>query len=206
MGSFSVSVEHLHYVVDQDKFDHGLTRSDLDGRDKMNFPSVVRMTEDRALQVLRRQSDATATEMFLRITRDILDAFLAEDLSAFDRIFLSWRALFFLRIWREWCLEEGLVLADSFVTSTCFLCFELNGHAMIKIIRRLRDEGLPELFIPELFSSQACEKFFRAARSLCATFATVVNFDLLEFLRRLRRIELQGQIVTQLSGDFVFPR
>jgi len=207
MGSHSVSAEHLHHVLDYDKYEHGLTQSDLNGKDKMNFPSVIRMTDERVLKVLRRQRDADGTEMFLSLLRDFLDAFLASDLTPLERIFLSWRVLFFMRIWREWCLQEALSLEENFITAACFMCFELNAHALLKILRRMRGQGLGlKCFIPELFGSQACETIFRLARSISSTFATVVNFDLLEFLRRLRRIELQGHISNELKVDFVFPR
>ncbi|CAA3032908.1 Hypothetical predicted protein [Olea europaea subsp. europaea] len=92
MGRFSVSSTHLHHVIDNSsKFDHGLTKTDLDGLDKINFPSVLKMTDERVLNILRKQPDADGTETFLRIRRDVLDAFLKEDLSPEDRIFLMFR-------------------------------------------------------------------------------------------------------------------
>lgn len=69
-----------------------------------------------------------------------------------------------------------------------------------------RQQGTPELFCPWLFSSQECEAFFRAARSLTSTYSTIINFSLLDLTYRIQRIQFQTQVIHQLGNDFIFPR
>lgn len=209
MGQYVVSQTHLHHVLKDKsitKLDHGLTSTDLDGKDKQNFRAVMRMTSESVLQYIRKQEDAAATEMYLQLTRDVVDAFLDEDITAERRIFLMWRSTFFLRIWLMWLEEEGFTLDDNFITWNAFACIELNAHGLIKVVRRMRDEGTPKLFLPVYLGSQACEGFFRAARSETETKSTVINFSMKEFLRRRGRIEMQAMIAHELRNDFVFPR
>ena len=144
--------------------------------------------------------------MYLQLTRDDIDAFLDEDLTAERRIFLMWRSTLFLRIWLMWLEEEGYNLEDNFITWNAFACIELNAHGLIKAVRRMRDEGTPELLLTVYFGSQACEGFFRAARSETETQCTVINFAMKEFLRRRGRIELKAMIAQELRNDFIFPR
>lgn len=209
MGQYVVSLTHLQHILSDKsltKLDHGLTQSDLDGKDKQNFRAVLRMTSDSVRKYLNGQDDAAATEMYLEMTRDVVDAFLDESLTAEKRIFLMWRSCFFLRSWLLWLEDEDLTLKDNFISWNAFACIELNAHALVKAARRMRDEGSPELFHPVYFSSQACEGFFRAARSETTTASTVVNFSMKEFLRRRGRIELQAVIANQLQDKFFFPR
>ena len=137
--------------------------------------------------------------------RDVTDSYLDPDLEPKRRVCLIWRGLFFLHIWRAWLLQEGYKLSDNFVTNA-HACVELNAHAMIRVIRYLRLEGRPDLFVPPLFSSQTCEKFYRTARSMTTTFVTMVNFNMLQFLQRLRRIELLTHVAAVLGEEFKFPR
>ncbi|KAJ1528140.1 hypothetical protein ONE63_008054 [Megalurothrips usitatus] len=207
LGKYSASCSHLKYVISQDKFHHGLTNSDINGADKMNFLAALKITSDRVLKIVREQPDADGTEMLLQMTRDVLESFLSPEPTPEERIYLLWRSVFFLRLWRQWLLAEKIGLKDHFITYATYICIELNAHALIKLSRQLRDAGNPELFLPHLFASQACESFFRWARAMTTTQATVVNFDILDLLRRLRKIELQGHI-THTLGDrgLSFPR
>jgi len=50
------------------------------------------------------------------------------------------------------------------------------------------------------FSSQTCEQFFRATRSLTTTFSTVVNFSMKGIISRLKRIETINTIKTELKN------
>lgn len=67
------------------------------------------------------------------------------------------------------------------------------------MIHKLRSTDNPELFLPWLYSSQPCEKLFRQARSMSSTFSTMVNFSLLETLRRLKRIQALHEISADLG-------
>lgn len=75
---------------------------------------------------------------------------------------------------------------------------ELNAHMLINVYRKLRQKNCLSLFIPELFSSQPCESFFRCARSLTSTQSTVINFTTKQFLAKIKRIE----IIIALSAKY----
>lgn len=207
MGQYEVSVTHLHHILaTESRLQHNLTATDLHGKDKMNFRAVERMTSDAVFQFLYSQDDATGTSMYLSIMRDIMDAFLKEDLPPLKRILLLWRSTFFLRLWRLWLQEEGYNLEQHFITSNAFMCVELNTHGLTKLSRKLRDEGRPELFLPTLTSSQPCEGRFRDLRSQTSTKSTVVNVSMREALRRDGRVQLQGDIACEIGSEFRFPR
>lgn len=210
MGTFCASVTHLEEIIQTvGKFYHGMTKPDLDCKDKMNYTSILKMTDERVLKLLRDRKlrpDSEATEMFLTITRDILDSYLDPLLLPSERVFMIVRALSFLRMWRAWLLEEGHGLEHSFITPNTFQCIELNALALIKFLKICRDRKKPHLFIPEYLGSQTCEKIFRAIRSQTSTSVTVTNVSMKGILSRVRRIELQNRIVSTLQDDFAFPR
>lgn len=75
------------------------------------------------------------------------------------------------------------------------------------MIKKFRTAGTPELFLPMLFSRQPCESTFRQLRSMTSIFWTRINFNLLELLHMIGRLELSNEIVyDKLSADVNFPR
>lgn len=61
-------------------------------------------------------------------------------------------------------------------------------------------------FIPNLYSSQPCESTFRQARSLTSTFSTVINFNILDIINRIEKIQLQSDIINSSKNEIKFPR
>lgn len=207
MGGFKVSVTHLfHLLYTENRLQHGLTATDLNGHDKMNFRAVQRMTSPAVIELLKKQEDAMGTALYLEVMGDIMAAFLDEDLTARQRLHMLWRATFFFRDWRNWLLAGHYSLPDNYITINSFVCEELNTHGATKLVRKLRDDGHPELFLPALLSSQPCEGRFRALRSQTSTQHTVVNVSMREALRRDARVQLQGDIVCLIGSEFRFPR
>ena len=86
------------------------------------------------------------------------------------------------------------------------MCVEIIAHSLIYLITKFREENSPELFLVFLFSSQACESFFRLARSMTTTESTVINFTMKEFLSKVRRVDLLHYITSRMSGKLTFPR
>lgn len=97
-------------------------------------------------------------------------------------------------------------LDNNFMSSNCFYCIELNSHSIILIVRFLRENHLPHLFLPHLFSSQPCESFYRQVRSLTIINLTRVNFSTKELLDRLCRIQLLNEISNDKCTGFVYPK
>ncbi|XP_030753635.1 uncharacterized protein LOC115880545 [Sitophilus oryzae] len=207
MGGKQVSVESIRKVIENYSRDkHLLCKSFLDSSDKMNFNAIDKISSERVTNLLVEIPDAEATRQYLILTRYILDAFLLKDISIERRIYLIWYATFFMRIWRSWLKKNNQSIQKKFITSNTYTCIELNAHEIILAIEQLRQKQIPEAFLPWLFSSQSCEKIFRETRSMSSTFSTVINYTLLELLRRLKRIQAMHEISTDLGAEFIFPR
>lgn len=104
----------------------------------------------------------------------------------------------FLRIWRTWLKNKNeYTLGNNFITTNCYNCIEMNAHSLIRLIVQFRDDKnlTPDMFTVWNFSSQTCEQFFRATRSLSTTFSTVVNFSMKDIISRLKRIESNNQLI-----------
>lgn len=96
-------------------------------------------------------------------------------------------------------MKTKRLIASNFITYNTYACIEINGHSLLNIINQLRNDDSQNLFCPWLFNSQTCESFFRALRSMTSTFSTVVNFSILDTIHRIRRIDMQTDIVTNLG-------
>lgn len=169
--------------------------------DKMNFEAIDKMCAPCVIDVLETElENAQATKQLLSLTRNILDSFLDKSLEIERRVYLIWNALFFLRLWRAWIKEnEQYSLEKNFLTLNAYTCIEINAHSLLAILEKCRKTNSPHLFLPWLYSSQPCEKIFRQARSMTSTYSTVVNFDMLDLLKRLNRIQTINEITTDLG-------
>lgn len=209
MGWYLISCTHIEILMKTvSKEDHGLTETDVSAEDKMNFQAALNLSNPRVTNLLISSgNEIWGTVAFLETLHNLTKSFMDTSLSARDRLRLLWRSLFLLRIWRQWLQEEGFSLEDNFITYNQYMCIEINAHVMVKLIRKCKEMGKPELFLPWLFSSQACESFVRLARSMSTTYSTVVNFSLLDFLHKIRRIDFQRETETKLSKEgYSFPR
>lgn len=209
MGQKQVSVGHLKILIDTVSKDiHGLVRSDVLPEDKQNFRSFEKVTDTRVLNALNKYvADSEATVMYLKISRQMTSAFMVPDLNPQERISRIWHALYFLRAWRTWIKSfdqcensQKLSLEKNFISDNAFTCAELNAYNLLHLICKFKDANTPELFLPTLFQSQACEETFRDWRSMTSINWTRINFSLLELIHLTGRIELRNDIV-----HFQFP-
>lgn len=144
--------------------------------------------------------------MYLRLIRYVLDSFMNEAITAAERVNYIWYVVFVLRMWRSWILAHPTYRAEQFVTYNVYVCIELNAHALISSIMHCRDNCEETQFLVWLFSSQPCESFFRKARSQTSTYCTIVNFSILDFLHRAKRIQAQEDISRDLKNTYAFAR
>ena len=68
--------------------------------------------------------------------------------------------------------DSAYSMENNFFSLNAYLCIEINAHAIILLIMRLRNRK--ELFKPWLTGSQSCESYFRTARSCTPTESTQV--------------------------------
>lgn len=98
-------------------------------------------------------------------------------------------------------MNSNYYLAENFITLNAYLCIELNGSNLVKLVRILREEGKPELFQTTLLDSQACERAFRQLRSMGTPNYTKINFTFYELMHMVRRLEVQsGILFSKLAG------
>lgn len=210
MGTKLASVAHLKLLIHEaPKSVHGLVISDVSPVDRQNFKSLEKVMSIRTRNALRSYIPGSeATEFFLKLCSEVTTSLMDHDLTPYERIESIFHAIYFLRIWRKWILKSTYVLRDNFITPNSYMCTELNGANLLKLIRVFRNENKPELFLTTLFDSQACERTFRQLRSMGTPNFTKINFTLLELLHMIRRVDVQNHILySELSNlDIKLPK
>lgn len=206
MGKFVACRAHLEYLICTiTKDQHLLIQTDINCEDKMNFEAVEKICKEKVLNLLQVHVEKSeGTGAYLKVMQYTLDSYLSKTLRATERIYKIWFAVLFVRIWRYWILQsEEYTLKSNFITSNAYLCMEFNAHALILAVSKFTSQKEEHLFLPWLYSSQPCEKFFRAARSMTSTFSTVVNFSLLDILRRGDRLQFINDVVSE-TGIIIY--
>lgn len=146
--------------------------------------------------MLKLIPDSDGTVQYLRICRFIIESMLDKSFDVKSRVYKLWYCIFCLRLWRKWLLNNGHSLQKNFITLNAYTCLEINGHSLLLMIEKCREAKT--LFLPWLYSSQPCEEIFRKVRSMTTTYSTIVNFSLLELIRRLNRV----QALNNFNTDF----
>ncbi|KAK3927608.1 Pyridoxal 5'-phosphate synthase subunit SNO1, partial [Frankliniella fusca] len=94
--------------------EHGLTFSDLDKDDKMDFNSSVKIGSIRVAEVMEiHVPGSEGTQAYLMVMRFIMESCLDENLSASEKVYKIWYTLFFLRYWKAWLLNHSNYSAQS---------------------------------------------------------------------------------------------
>lgn len=209
-GNKLISVSHLKIlinIVSKDK--HLLSLSDIEPKDKMNFESANKISQEYVRKLLLNHiPDSESTVLYLKLLNYIILSYTDPYLVPLERLFKLWYCVFIIRIWRNWIKgNRKYTLTDNFLSLNCYACIEINAHSMVNIIQKLRDCNMPHLFMPPLFSSQPCEAFFRQIRSMSTTYSTIVNCSLLDVIHRIKKIQLQSDILaSELNKNINFSR
>lgn len=151
--------------------------------------------EARALNALATHIiDSEATVIYIKLMQKIASSFREPDICPLERVNRVWYAVYFMRIWRQWIKKNGYSLTENFITLNAYACLEINGHSLIQLIRKFRDDGVDHFFLPCLFESQQCEQTFRQLRTMTTLNWTKINFSMLELTHMISRIDLQNEI------------
>ncbi|CAG9822811.1 unnamed protein product [Phaedon cochleariae] len=209
MGSYFVSSTHIEQLMKLfSKDQHFLTTGDLQSMDKMNFEAANKLCSNSVINLLRGLlkdiEGSEATAQYLLMQRRILEAFVEKNMEINTRIYNMWYSILFLRVWRQWLSRNNYSMEKNFISQNAYTCIELNGHGLILLTQKLKQEA--SSFLPWYFSSQPCEKIFRQTRSMTSTFSTIVNFSLTDILGRLSRIQTLNEISTDLGSTYCFPK
>lgn len=210
IGDRQISVSHLKILIANTPKDiHGLTYSDICPDDRMNYKSLEKVMDDRVLNALQRYiHDSEGTVVYLSICKSITSSYLNEDLTPVERIYSIWYGVFFLRLWKNWIRSSKYSVTENFISSNAHACIELNAHAIIGLVLKLKRLEKPEMFLPFMFDSQPCERTFRTMRSMGTINYTKINFTLQELLHMVARVELQNNIIFEklANENIEFPR
>lgn len=207
-GNSVITVSHLKFLilkVAKDK--HGLTHSDILPEDRQNYRSLEKMMEDRVIDALKMYIPGSeGTVVYLTICKYVTSSFLDPDLMPNERVYRLWYSLYLLRIWRRFIVSSDIYnLKENFLSPNCYSCIETNAVELLKLMITLRT--VPEMFLPNMFDSQTCERTFRQLRSMGTINWTNINFGMHELLNMIERIELQNDIVHYKLADVaIFPR
>lgn len=152
-------------------------------------------------------ADSEATVKYLELCSQITSSYLDNNLEPLERVYRIWNALYFLRCWRIWIQsrDNKHTLSENFVSRNLYLCVEINSHALIYLIRSIRNSQQSYLFVPTKFSSQPCEFLFRQMRSMGTVNFTKINFTMNELLHMIGRVELINKLVYSRK-EIKFPR
>jgi hypothetical protein len=184
--------------VSKDK--HLLRECDVRLQDKMNYDAVTRLCRPELRKLLEELiPGSSATCFYLKLMDSITSSFLNKSITPLERIYRIWYSVFCLRYWRNWMKsDDAYPLATHFISLNSYLCAEINAHSLILVILQMHKENTPELFLPWLFGSQACESYFKTTRSCSSVGSSQTNFTLTEFLTsRCRKVLFKNGIKNQ---------
>lgn len=226
IGHCVISSSHIKYLVENvSKDKHLLTRTDIEPKDRQNFLSAKKICSENTTKCLSKYVPGSeGTVIYMNAIRNVMTAFMDYNIKSEDRIYLAWYSVFIFRGWRSWLMNSNTKnpneknskkmynLKENFISSNLYTCIELNAHALVKKI--LIDDSCEdnfdcdrnEIFFPNLLSSQPCESTFRQVRSFTSTFSTVVNFTMLDIIHKIKKIQLQNDIVKASNDTIKFPR
>lgn len=208
-GEYFIDWNHLNVLLEKfAKDQHQLTASVLNPIDRQNFHSVLRMCDPKVIALLKSHvKGSEATVLYLQMMKDVIDAFMNQDLKYLQRVRKMWYSLFIARIWRSYVWSsKKYTLKKNFLTSACYSCLEINAHSLIMSMIHLKTINRPDLFLPHLFESQPCESIFGQFRSFTTTYSTKTNCTVKEAMSRISKIQLQNDVIHKTSPNFVYPR
>ena len=205
--NFEAGAYHLQQLyVKFGKEQHFLREKDLNQKDRQNFDAVQHIIN--ACHLLQQIPGSFGTKCYVEIIKNVVDSYLDKSLDLVSRLEKIWYATFFVRYWRKWVIVNPMcTIKVNFISHNCYMCIELNAHALITYVLSIRDhfQGDFSNFMPWLLGSQTCEKTFRIVRSMSSTFSTVLNFSILGMLRRLHRLNIQLQLQSNSQDLIKFP-
>ncbi|CAF2099826.1 unnamed protein product [Rotaria magnacalcarata] len=179
-GDKLISIGHiLQLIGTSSKLNHNLVKSDVLPKDRQNFVSCEKISNEVVLNDLTSIPAFEATKIYLEIIRNIRYAFINKDTNYIDRIHYAWRSVFLIRFWYTWLSTKTKSELDStiaellfsqahkkkntkqqyFITLPAMFSIEINSHILVYLALLVIQHKLPTtcLNVP-IFNSQTCEK------------------------------------------------
>ena len=151
--------------------------------------SIIKLKEKHEVDKMNRFS-TSGTAVYLALMHHIKECFFNKAISPATRLYLIWKVVFFMRIWRTWLECNELSESDHFITNNAYVYIELNAHMLLNLVYNYATKTFPiECLRVWMPGSQSCEQLFRLLRSMTPTFSTVVNFSMKGILEKIHKLE-----------------
>ena len=99
IGNYIVSASHIRELLGRfTKDKHLLIKRNLDGKDKMNFDSVLKISAKKVIDLLKKEVvGSKGTQEYLKLINLTIHSYLSIHLNRLQRIYCSWYCIFFIR-------------------------------------------------------------------------------------------------------------
>lgn len=91
IGNEKISMEHIGQLIDNSnytKLDHGLTKSDINPKDRQNFNSCIKLTSDNVINLINDRMDTNGTVVYLKLLKMIVKAYIDKSTTIGERKFI----------------------------------------------------------------------------------------------------------------------
>ena len=79
LGNQFISINHLHDILNSNiytKLDHGLTKSNINPKDRQNFSSCLKLTSTDLFKILNDNVNTRGTSIYLQMLKMIIMAYI----------------------------------------------------------------------------------------------------------------------------------
>ena len=79
IGKYEISIEHLRSIYSSAKYsklDHGLTKSDLNPKDKQNYHSCLRIASSDLLDIVKEEKSMKGTFIYLKMLQLLIMTYI----------------------------------------------------------------------------------------------------------------------------------
>ncbi|CAF2958662.1 unnamed protein product [Rotaria sp. Silwood2] len=228
IGNFQIKMQHLLDLLTSPdkKIEHNLVQTDVNPKDKQNFPSCKKISSQNVLDLLLKKKETEATYVYLNLLQYIISAYVETSTPIEDRLYYSWTVVFVCRMWKIWLNHNSPINTSTlndksskrnknknkyFITTPIYRSIEINSHNLLYLIILVKQRTLPkEALNVFLFSSQPCESTFKNARALSGIYHTAVNFTAADFLRRSEKLSILNEekcnnVLNENDRELKFP-
>ncbi|CAF3866556.1 unnamed protein product [Rotaria magnacalcarata] len=230
LGDQIINIKPLYYVIDNFfKLDHGLVQSDVNPKDRQNYGSCEKISNDKVLKLLDNISNSFGISIYLQFIISADQKYsiglYRKTTNVIDRIFHAWVVVFIFRCWSMWINSmdrqtldlfvaqhsnsnftptenKNKTKRDFFITYQSHFSVEINAHSLV-YLAVLFSEGQisAESLTIYLQNSQTCENTFRSARSISSTCSGGVNFTVFQFLSRIKKLSMLQSIKNNVGEN-----
>ena len=90
IGNKAISINYLYDIIDNpafNKFDHCLTKTDINPKDRQNFRSCLKITNNDVLRILSENVNTQGTFIYLQMLKLIIVAYVEKATTITERKF-----------------------------------------------------------------------------------------------------------------------